>query len=109
MSWTETHRYYGALRAIEAELDRRGDGIIVWHRDYADIFGSPDKLRLALRTRWATMVDAQIEVPFDAAGRPSPALCEVAAAHRGLLLALMRNVSPSQPAPRSDATLAGVA
>jgi hypothetical protein len=109
MGWTETHRYYGVLRAVEAELDRRGDGVIVWHRDYADVFGSPQALRLALRTRWATMVEAQVEVPRDAEGRPSPALRALADAHRGLLLALVRSTAPCEPTPRSNTVLAGVA
>ena len=81
MGWTETHRYYATLRAVEDELNRRGDGVIVWHPQYADVFGSVQVLRLALHTRWETMLRAQVDVPCDAEGRPSPELCELAAAH----------------------------
>jgi hypothetical protein len=109
MGWTDTHRYYATLRAVEDELNRRGDGVIVWHREYADVFGSVQVLRLALHTRWETMLRAQVDVPCDAEGRPSPELCELAAAHRGLLLALARKAPAVETRPRAEAALVGVA
>ncbi len=91
MSWSETHRRLAALRAVEAELNTRGDGRLPWNEDYADIFGGEQGLLLALRYRWALMVEAQVEEPFDASGMPSRDLTELAARHPGLLAALRRN------------------
>lgn len=48
MGWPETHRYYAALRAVEEELNRTGDGPLPWRAEYAEIFGDRHGLLLAL-------------------------------------------------------------
>ncbi|WP_158895941.1 hypothetical protein [Amycolatopsis anabasis] len=91
MTWSQTHRRLDALRAIESELDRTGDGRLPWNPEYAAIFGDPYRLLLELRYRWHLLVEAQVEEPFDEAGRPSAALRVLAGQHRGLLAALRRH------------------
>jgi hypothetical protein len=77
MSWSETHRRLAALREIEAELDRRGDGRLPWSPEYASVFGDRCTLLLQLRYRWRLVAEAQGEA--------------VAERHRGLLAVLRRH------------------
>lgn len=90
MSWSDTNRYYAALRQVEAELDRRRDGAIPWSPEYAAIFGDRDGLVAALRLRWQRMTEAQVDAPDDAPFRRREQERGLAAAHPGLLLALAR-------------------
>lgn len=106
MSWQDAHRYYGALRTIEAELNWSRDGEIVWRPEYADIFGSPERLLLALRSRWETIVHAQAEDVVTAEGDPSGVVNALAAAHPGLIRALARANSLSR---NGSARIAGAA
>ena len=87
MTWHETHQYYGALRTAVADLDRT-DGILVWREEYAAIFGTPHRLRLALRSYWTTMVCAQVEYLWDNGGRSADAARDLIEAHPGLVRAL---------------------
>jgi hypothetical protein len=90
MSWQDAHRYNAALRAVETELNWTADGRPVWRPEYAEIFGTPQRLLLALRSRWETMVHAQIGDDLVADGRHSDEMLALAAAHPGLLGALAR-------------------
>lgn len=98
MSWQDAHRYNEALRAVEAQLNWTGDGRIIWRPEYADIFGSPERVLLALRTRWQTLVQAQVEDIATADGGPSGVVRALAAAHPGLVRALTRaSEAPAAP------------
>jgi hypothetical protein len=90
MTWSEARRYNRALRQAEADLDRSGDGVIVWRPEYVETFATPQQLWLALRSRWTTTVHAQVDRPLDADGTASWPLRELAARHRGVLAALGR-------------------
>lgn len=110
MSWTETHRFYDALHTIEADLDDGDDGVVAWRPEYGEIFGEPARLALVLRTRWDTMVDAQVERYYADDGRPSDELLSLAANHRGLLRAVARSDrSGWHAALLADVDLASVA
>lgn len=91
MTWSETHRRLDALRAIEAELDRRRDGRLPWSPKYAGIFGDRHRLLLELRYRWWLLVTAQVEKPFDPSGRPSAEHRALAQRHPGLVAVLRRH------------------
>jgi hypothetical protein len=90
MTWHDAHRYNSALRAVETELDRTGDGEIRWRPEYAQIFGSPRGLLLALRSRWQTMLHAQVEDEAGVDGRASDELQALVDRHPGLVHALVR-------------------
>jgi hypothetical protein len=90
MSWQDAHRYNEALRAVEAQLNWTADGQVIWRPEYADIFGSPERVLLALGTRWRTLVQAQVEDVVTADGGPAGAVRALAAAHPGLVRALSR-------------------
>lgn len=83
MSWSETHRRLDALRAIEAELDRAGDGRLPWRPEYEEIFSDRRTLLLQLRYRWRLLVEAQGDGP--------DARQALADRHRGLLAVLRRH------------------
>ena len=106
MSWDDTHKYYAALRRAEADLDRTGDGVITWHDEYADIFGSPQRLSLALRSYWNNLVRAQVECDNPENWRRIMDVNRLAAAHPGLAAAVARAVTA--PA-RSNVELVGAA
>jgi hypothetical protein len=93
MGWSETHRYYAALRTIEAELDDTMDGTVPWREEYAAIFGSPANLLASLRTRWARLVQAQVD-----GDTWSTKVDELARAHPGLVRVLLR-ADLQTPAP----------
>jgi len=83
MGWTETHRYYAALREVEAALDR-GE-TLPWRPGYGEIFGDRDGLLLALSRRWRVLVEAWDD------GEPWPAaIGELVRAHAGLVAELRR-------------------
>lgn len=111
MSWESTHRYYQALREVEAELDRRNAidnrADLPWRAEYAQIFGDRDGLLLALRRRWQLLVQAQVEQPYDPSGVPTAALLAVAARHRGLITALRQANETAAPSPHPRPALRG--
>lgn len=61
MSWASTHQWWQALREAEAEIERRGDGVLPWRPEYGAIFGDPDGLIAALRYRWNLTTQAQAD------------------------------------------------
>jgi hypothetical protein len=98
MGWTETHRYYAALREVERTLDHGQP--LPWRAGYAEIFGDRDGLLLALSRRWRVLVEAWDD------GEPWPAtIGELARAHPGLVAALRRygDVQPIAAAPAGAA------
>lgn len=107
MSCQEAHRYNAALRAVRADLERLPDVRLVWRPEYHDIFGSPEQLILALRSRWHTTLQAQVEDAVTEDGGPRDTVRALAAANQGLLRALLRAgaIAAIEPAP----SLAGVA
>lgn len=106
MGWQEAHRYYAALRDVERELDRAGDGTVPWHAGYGEIFGDRRGLLLALRRRWDLMVQAQV----DPDGGSRKRLRELAGEHPGLVRALDVEVADSaRRAASSRCRLGGVA
>src|SRR4051812_20380574 len=90
MSWEDAHRYNMALREVEAQLNWTGDGEIAWRQEYAEIFGSPERLLLALRSRWETTLQAQVDDTITVDGGTAGVLRALAAAHPGLARALAR-------------------
>src|SRR4051812_50021077 len=83
MGWTETHRYYAALRDVERALDRGHP--LPWRAGYEEIFGDREGLLLALSRRWRVLVEAWDD------GEPWRAsIGELARAHPGLVAALRR-------------------
>jgi hypothetical protein len=92
MGWTETHRYYTALREIEQVLDRGED--VPWRPEWADVFGSPTGLGAALTRRWRVLAEAQLADVFEPLGttvdeltQAHPGLARVVAAARPLAVA----------------------
>jgi hypothetical protein len=90
MSWQEAHRYNRALRTVEADLAWLPDVESVWRPEYREIFGSPERLLLALRSRWETMVHAQIGDDLTVDGRHSDEMLALAAGRPALVRALAR-------------------
>lgn len=90
MSWRDAHRYNAALRAVETELNWNADGELFWRPEYAEIFGTPHQLLLALRSRWETMVHTQIGDDLVVNGWASDEMWALAEAHPGLARALAR-------------------
>jgi hypothetical protein len=107
MSWQDAHRYNQALRTVEAELNRTADSDIIWRPEFAEIFGSPDRLLLALRSRWETLRQAQVEDIATADGGPAGVERALALAHPGLVRAVSR-AAAAQPWP-DRAPVAGAA
>jgi hypothetical protein len=90
MSWDDAHRYNQALRDVEAALDVIPDVEHAWRPEYRDIFGTPDRLLLALRTRWQTTVQAQIGDAAIVGGRHSDEMLALAATRPALVRTLAR-------------------
>jgi hypothetical protein len=105
MSWQDVHRYYAALHQVEDDLDRTGDGVLLWRPEYEEIFGSPRRLHLALRSYWRNMIRAQVEWDDDRNWRRIHAAQQLAAAHPGLARAARGEGEPARP----DAELVGAA
>jgi hypothetical protein len=97
MSWHETHRYYDALRAAVADVEQTADGTLPWCDEFAEVFGDPIGLLLALRRHWTLIVQAQVEQPSD--------LEPLVRRHRGLLAVLRHH----DEEPRVTAPARGVA
>ena len=110
MSWTDAHRYYESLRKAEDDLDRSADGVLVWRPAYAEVFGSPDRLLLALRSRWENMMRAQIERIWEVDGSPTKRMRELAEEHPGLVRAMARlALNDKEHEMQVDVSLAGAA
>src|SRR3954453_18072016 len=90
MSWEDAHRYNKALREVEVQLNRTGDGRIAWRPEYAEIFGSPERLLLALRSRWETTLPAQVGDTITVDGGTAGGRRALAAQQPGLARALAR-------------------
>ncbi|GAA4471818.1 hypothetical protein GCM10023094_03120 [Rhodococcus olei] len=61
MSWASTHQWWQAVREAEAEIERRGDGVLPWRPELVGVFGDPDGLIAALRYRWNLTMQAQAD------------------------------------------------
>ena len=61
MGWTETHRRWQALREIETAANASATDELPWNDEYAEIFGDPETLVAALRTRWEQTRHAQLD------------------------------------------------
>lgn len=61
MTWEQAHRRYAALREIERLADADATGALPWTPAYAEVFGSRDLLLVALRHRWRTLVECQVD------------------------------------------------
>lgn len=87
MTWEQAHRRYAALREIEALADADPSGALPWSGEYAEVFGDREHLLVALRHRWRTLVECQLdpELGLDVLQRTQARL---AAAHPGLLRVL---------------------
>lgn len=85
MTWDDSHRYNAALRQVREDLAGSVDGRLPWRPEYADIFGCPDRLIAALRSRWQTTVHAQIADAVMVNGRHSDEMLALASEHRALL------------------------
>jgi hypothetical protein len=90
MSWDDAHRYNQALRDVEEALDVIPDVEFAWRPEYREIFGSPEWLLLALRTRWQTTVHAQIGDAVVVDGRHSEEMLALAASRPALVRTLAR-------------------
>jgi hypothetical protein len=88
MSWQDAHRYNRALRDVRAELNWSEGTEIVWRPDYVEIFGTRERLLLALRSRLQTTLHAQADDLAVAGGQPADVLRALAAAHPGVVRAL---------------------
>ena len=90
MSWQDAHRYNEALRTAEHDLNESPDGRVQWRDEYADIFGTEHTLLLALRTRWVTTMQAQLDRVWDIDGSFTPRMRELLDEHPGLVRARAR-------------------
>lgn len=61
MTWSETHRRWQALRAIEEQLASSATAELPWNDEYALLFGDRAGLLAALRYRWQLTVNAQLD------------------------------------------------
>lgn len=61
MTWSETHRRWQVLRAVEEELARTESPVLPWRSEYAELFGDRAGLLAALRYRWQLTVNAQLD------------------------------------------------
>jgi hypothetical protein len=70
MTWTQTHKRWGALRDVQAEINRRHDGELPWSDSLAEIFGTRHQLALALQYAWTLTLTARIDnaAELDGAG-----------------------------------------
>jgi hypothetical protein len=85
MTWQDAHRYNAALRQVREDLKESAGDRLPWRAEYADIFGCPDRLVAALRSRWQTTVQAQISDAVTVNGRHSDEMLALAAEHRAVL------------------------
>lgn len=65
MTWTETHRRWQVLRAVEELLDQQlaaGEApALPWREEYAPLFGDRAGLVAALRYRWELAASTQLD------------------------------------------------
>lgn len=108
VSWQDVHEYYAALRRAEADLNRTGDGVPVWHPEYEAIFGTPERLTQALCSHWHNLVRAQVECESPQNWRRIMDVNRLAAAHPGLATAVAR-AAVGKPVARADVELVGAA
>jgi hypothetical protein len=90
MTWQDAHRYNAALRQVREDLEKSAADRLVWRPEYADIFGTPDRLIAALRSRWQTTVHAQISDAVVVNGCHSDEMLALALQHRAVLRLLAR-------------------
>jgi hypothetical protein len=105
MSWTETHERYRIIREVVRSAETDPTGALPWRDEYATLFGSPDGLVAALRSRWQRTCEAQLEAHMsdeEIQTRHRQLLNE----HAGVLRILDRYVAV---APRPPAMLSPVA
>lgn len=106
MSWQDAHRYNRALREIETELNWTDGTELVWRPEYREIFGSRERVLLALRSRLRTTLYAQID---DLAATSAESVRMVAAAHPGVVRALALPEAIHWIDETADALVAGAA
>ena len=61
MTWSETHRRWQAMRAIEEQLTTASEPELPWNDELALLFGDRAGLVAALRYRWQLSVDTQLD------------------------------------------------
>ncbi|MER7558674.1 hypothetical protein ABTZ46_17140 [Nocardioides sp. NPDC126508] len=61
MTWNQTHERFRLLNEAEAELRSGLAHRLPWSPAYADAFGTPERLAQALRHRWRTRFQAQLD------------------------------------------------
>jgi hypothetical protein len=88
MSWDDAHRYKQALREIETELNWTGGSELVWRAAYGEIFGTRERVLLALRSRLQTTLYAQLDDLAAEHGGTAGAVRALADAHAGVVRAL---------------------
>jgi len=61
MTWSETHERYRIIREVVAAAEADPTGTLPWRVEYAPLYGTPEGLVNALRTRWQRTCEAQLE------------------------------------------------
>lgn len=61
MTWTQTHERFRLLNEAEAELRSGFARRLRWSPEYAEAFGTPERLAQALRHRWRIRFQAQLD------------------------------------------------
>lgn len=62
MTWTETHERTRIIREVEAAAAVDMSGALPWREEWSQYFAGPEGLVAALRSRWARMCEAQLDV-----------------------------------------------
>jgi hypothetical protein len=88
MSWQDAHRYNRALRDVAVELNWSEGTEIVWRPEYVEIFGSRQRLLMALRSRLRTTLHAQLDDLAGPGGQPADVLRALAIMSPGVVRAL---------------------
>ncbi|GGU21632.1 hypothetical protein [Nocardioides albus] len=61
MTWTQTHERFRLLNEAETELRTGFARRLPWSTEYAEAFGTPERLAQALRHRWRIRFQAQLD------------------------------------------------
>ena len=61
MTWTQTHERFRLLNEAETELRSGFARRLPWSPEYAEAFGTPERLAQALRHRWRIRFQAQLD------------------------------------------------
>ncbi|WP_183095587.1 hypothetical protein [Nocardioides stalactiti] len=61
MTWHETHQRTRIIREVEAAAAVDMSGALPWREEWAAVFGSPEGLLTALRSRWQRTCEAQLD------------------------------------------------